>query len=138
MDLISTFLLHFLLLACSLPPGAVSLRTALRKSGKARSVRPEPGCPEHPGPGLWWGSQSRQLHTALSADRRRGLSPPWLCAELNRGTSLALPQPRQFQGCCLLKETICFPELAEVVGSVQNHRLLKVGGSYRSVSVTED
>nr|AAI50711.1 EGF-like, fibronectin type III and laminin G domains [Mus musculus] len=34
MDLISTFSLHFLLLACSLPPGAVSLRTALRKSGK--------------------------------------------------------------------------------------------------------
>uniref|UniRef100_E0CXM4 EGF-like, fibronectin type III and laminin G domains n=1 Tax=Mus musculus TaxID=10090 RepID=E0CXM4_MOUSE len=37
MDLISTFSLHFLLLACSLPPGAVSLRTALRKSGGTSS-----------------------------------------------------------------------------------------------------
>nr|XP_048284827.1 pikachurin isoform X2 [Myodes glareolus] len=34
MDLIPTSLLCFLLLACSLPPGAVTLQTALRKSGK--------------------------------------------------------------------------------------------------------
>ncbi|CAO2592424.1 Egflam [Lemmus lemmus] len=34
MDLIPTFLLCFLLLACSLPSGAVTLQTALRKSGK--------------------------------------------------------------------------------------------------------
>ncbi|XP_059132731.1 pikachurin [Peromyscus eremicus] len=34
MDLTPTFLLRFLLLACSLPLNAVSLRTALRKSGK--------------------------------------------------------------------------------------------------------
>ncbi|KAL1783832.1 pikachurin isoform X2 [Sigmodon hispidus] len=34
MDLIPTFLLRLLLLACSLPPSAVSLRTSLRKSGK--------------------------------------------------------------------------------------------------------
>ncbi|CAH6787346.1 Egflam [Phodopus roborovskii] len=38
MDLIPTFLLRFLLLACSLPPGAVSLRTALRKSAGSSTL----------------------------------------------------------------------------------------------------